>query len=205
MEIRIRQHGLPACRHGFTLLEIIVVIGVVSLIAATTLFSFPAFSRRIAIEQEAGQLALSIRKAQSYSIAVREFSPGSGIFPGYGVNVSLDNPNEHVIFGDPNQTNRYEAGAAEAIETIHFNSRVKISKICGNSQSVPPGPCDLVPYTGLTSADIFYIRPGPTATFTGVSSGLSGVYNDIKVVLSSEDNSLTKSVTVWPTGQVSIQ
>ncbi len=192
MEIRVRNAG-------FTLIEVIVTVGIMALIASATLFNFPEFSRRIQVEQEAGNLILSIRRAQAYSIAVREFSPGSAIFPGYGVNISLDDPTGYVIFGDINHTSRYESVDAEGIETIKLGSRVKISQICGDSQSVPPGPCT------LSSADIFYIRPGPSSTFTGVDSGLPSVYNDIKLVLSSDDNSISKSIIILSTGQVSIQ
>ena len=198
MEIRVSPSIMLRAR-GFTLIEVVVVVGVMALIASATLFNFPQFSRRIQIEQEAGKLALSVRKAQAYSIAVREFSAGSGVFPGYGVYVSTANPNGYVIFGDPNKTSRYDASLGESVETVNFASRVKIAQICGNSQLVPPGPCT------LSSADIFYIRPGPDSTFTGVDSGLPSIYSDIKIILSSEDAALSKSVVIWPTGQVSIQ
>ncbi len=184
---------------GFTIIEIVVVIGVMALIAGMTLVSFPEFSERISIEQEAGKFSLALRRAQSYALAVREFGAGSGIFPGYGVNVSLATPDQYLVFGDPNRSSRYESFLNEAVETTTVERRVRVIRICGNSQSVPAGSCT------LSSADLFYIRPGPTIVLTGVDSGLAATYNDIKVTLASFDGSIQKNVIIWSTGQISTQ
>lgn len=184
---------------GFTLIEVVVVIGVVAFIATITLVSFPEFAERVGIEQEAGKLALALRKAQSYALAVREFQSSSGIFPAYGVNVSLSNPLQYVIFGDPNGSNVFESFLGEAVETVHIEKRVSVYRICGNSQSIPQGSCS------LSSADMVYIRPVPTINLTGVESGISSLYNDIKVVLRSADGSIEKNVIIWSTGQISIE
>lgn len=184
---------------GFTLIEVVVVIGVIAFIATITLISFPQFSERVGIEQEAGKLVLALRKAQSYALAVREFQPGSSLFPAYGVNVSMNNPLQYIIFGDPNVTNRFENFLNEAVETVAVEKRVSISRICGNSQSIPQGSC------ALSSADIVYVRPAPTIVLTGVDSGISALYNDIKVILRSFDGSIEKNVIIWSTGQISIE
>lgn len=190
MEIRVR---------AFTLIEVLVVIGVVIIIASATLANFPEFSERIGIEQEAGKLALALRKTQSYALAVRQFQGGSGIFPSYGVNIAMSDPTHHIIFGDINDSGRFESLRAELVEKITIGKRIKIFQICGNSQSVPVGPCT------LSSADIVYKRPTPTITLIGVDGGLPLIYNDIKVVLRSFDGSIQKSVTIWSTGQISIK
>jgi len=184
---------------AFTIIEVVVVIGVMAIIATITLISFPQFSERVGIEQEAGKLALATRKAQSYALAVREFQSDTGIFPAYGVNVSLGNPLEYVIFGDPNSTTRFESFLNEAVETTKVEKRVSINRICGNSQSIPQGSCT------LSSADIVYIRPTPTIVLTGVDSGIPALYNDIKVVLKNSDGTIEKNVIIWSTGQISIE
>lgn len=184
---------------GFTLIEVVVVIGVIAFMATITLINFPEFSERVGTEQEAGKLALALRKAQSYALAVREFQPDSDIFPPYGVNVSLGNPLQYVIFGDPNGTSRFEDFLNETIETIRVEKRVFVYSICGNSQSLPQGSCS------LSSADIVYVRPAPTIILTGVDSGISALYNDIKVVLRNSDGSIERNVIIWSTGQISIE
>lgn len=185
--------------HGFTLIEVVVVVGVIAIIAAVTLASFPEFSERIGIEQEAGKLTLALRKSQSYALAVREFQAGSGIFPPYGVNITTNDPTHYTIFGDVNSSNRFEGFLGEAVEVTAAEKRISISQICGNSQSVPVGSCT------LSSADIAYIRPIPTVSLIGVDGGLPLSYNDIKVVLRSLDGSIQRSVIIWPTGQISIE
>lgn len=190
MEIRVR---------AFTLIEVVIVAGVIAIIAAVTLASFPEFSERIGIEQEAGKLTLALRKTQSYALAVREFQAGSGIFPPYGITIAMSDPTHYTIFGDVNASNRFESFLGESIEKTSVEKRVSIFQICGNSQSVPQGSCQ------LSSADIVYIRPAPTISLIGVDGGIPLSYNDIKVVLRSLDGSIQKSVIIWSTGQISIE
>ncbi len=191
MEIRIKE--------GFTLLEALIVIGIVVIIAGVTLSNFPEFSERINIEQETGKLVLFLRKAQTFALAVREFQPGSGIFPSYGVHLSMDNTEKYFLFADLNSSNVFEEFLGEFVEETIFKKRFQIAQICGNSQSIPEGPCS------LSSADIVYTRPTPTITLTGIDSGLPFLYNDIKVVLKSIDGSIEKNVIVWSTGQISVE
>ena len=184
---------------GFTIIEIVVVVGVIAIIAAVTLASFPEFSERIGIEQEAGKLVLALRKSQSYALAVREFQAGSGIFPPYGVNISMSDPTHYTIFGDINSSNRFESFLAEMVEVFSVEKRVSIFQLCGNSQSTSVGSC------AISSVDIAYIRPVPTISLIGVDGGIPLSYNDIKVVLRSLDGSIKKSVIIWSTGQISIE
>ena len=202
MEVRINSRT----NRGFTLIEVVVVAGVIAIIAAVTLASFPEFSERIGIEQQAGKFVLSLRKAQSYALAVREFQPGSDIFPPYGVNITMSDPTHYTIFGDvnfeennPSYTPRFESFLGELVEVFSVEKRVSVFQICGNSQSEPVGPCS------LSSADIAYTRPGPSISLIGVDGGLALSYNDIKVVLRSLDGSIQKSVIIWSTGQISIE
>lgn len=204
MEVRVRT--------GFTLIEVVVVVAVIAVIAAITLVSFPEFSERVGIEQEAGKLVLALRKAQSYALAVREFQAGSGFFPAYGVNISISDSLHYTIFGDFPENSppflgskRFESFLGEAVETITVEKRVKIKKICGNSQSIPQGSTCNNSSGGLSSADIVYERPVPTISLIGVDGGLPVSYNDIKVDLSSADDSIKKSVIIWSTGQISIE
>ena len=184
---------------GFTIIEIVVVVGVIAIIAAVTLASFPEFSERIGIEQEAGKLVLALRKSQSYALAVREFQAGSGIFPPYGVNIVFGDPTHYTIFGDLNFSNRFESFFSESVEFLSVEKRVSIFQLCGNSQSISQGSCT------LSSVDIVYIRPAPTISLIGVDGGIPLSYNDIKVVLRSLDGSIQKSVIIWSTGQISIE
>jgi len=137
---------------------------------------------------------------------VREFQLGSGIFPPYGVNIAMSDPTHYTIFGDinfekdnPSYTPRFESFLGESVEVFSVEKRVSIFQICGNSQSIPQGSCD------LSLVDIAYARPGPTISLIGVDGGLPLSYNDIKVVLRSLDGSIQKSVIIWSTGQISIE
>ena len=191
MEIRIKS--------GFTLIEVILVVGIVIVIASITLANFPEFNERIGIEQEAGKFVLAARKAQSYALGVREFQIGSKIFPPYGVSATINDRIHFTVFGDTNLSNRFENFLGESVEVFTVSPRVEIHEICGNYQSIPPGPCN------LTTADIVYIRPAPSIVLTGVVGGIPLSYNDIKVVFTTLDGSIRKDVVIWSTGQISIE
>ena len=60
-------------RRGFTLVELVMVVGITAMISAAVLANFPSFRSRIALDREAGKVALALRKAQQYSNGVRRF------------------------------------------------------------------------------------------------------------------------------------
>src|SRR3990167_8698547 len=110
-------------KQGFSLVEMVVALAVMVIVIAMTLANFPKLRDQIALTIATRELALSIRKAQSYAIAVREFDPsfpvnlcnssydvsqGSVRFPPYGIAVAKQNDGNgnnkftYSIFGDTN-------------------------------------------------------------------------------------------------------
>src|SRR3989344_3760662 len=110
-------------KQGFSLVEMVVVLGAMVMVMTLTLANFPKIKEQIALTLATRELALTIRKAQSYAIAVREFnssfpvnlcnsgydvSQGSVMFPPYGIAVAKQNDGNdndkftYSIFGDIN-------------------------------------------------------------------------------------------------------
>src|SRR3989344_1096801 len=197
--------GGPKAR-GFTLIEVVVVIGVMAIISSLMLANFPRFNKQISVEREAGKLALSLRKAQSYALAVREFNPAFNDdpfcasppvkFPGYGLFFKVSDPTRYFIYGDVNCSKYYEnILLEEAAEIINIESNVKIFSIKGYDAAVCGGGCD------LDELSILYVRPGPTILIK--SNGID--YNFTEIYLRSSDGAVSKKVVIRSTGQVSIE
>lgn len=184
---------------AFTLIEAVVVVSIVLILSAFILFNLSSFNRSFAIQREAGKVAVSLRKAQTFALAVREFSPGQ--FPGYGMYVSISSPTSYVIFGDPQNGGtfqRYDAALGEGVETPQIENGVRITQLCGN--------IGLVSETcSLTEIHIFYLRPDPTIVLTGCLGATCGSYSNMRLALTFPDGALTKQVFILTTGQVSIQ
>lgn len=196
---------------GFTLIEVVVVIGVMAIISSLMLANFPRFNKQISVEREAGKLALSFRKVQSYALAVREFGPTPPFndypfcddptklpvkFPGYGLFFKASDPTHYFIYGDINCSRYYENTLPEeAVEMINIEGNVKVFSIKGYDAAVCLGGCD------LNELSILYVRPGPTILIK--SSGVD--YNFIEIYLRSSDGAVSKKVVIRSTGQVSIE
>lgn len=190
---------------GFSLVELIVTMGIMVAITTVVVYNQRDYSTTLTLKNATDNLALDIRQAQVYGISVKEFGPGgSGRFDiGYGI--SLDQhffPRQYVSFGDFNKNGIYDGLEAENIVKLPTN--IKFSAIC------------IIPTSGAencTRADLIYImfkRPETTAHMTirvAGGDGLLEVLNNIKgvrLVLASPGG-LTKSVVIYPNGQISVQ
>src|SRR3989338_7906144 len=63
---------------GFTLVELVVVIGIMALISAVAIANFPSFRDSIAVNKESGKVAVALRNAQSFSLGVQQFASFTG-------------------------------------------------------------------------------------------------------------------------------
>lgn len=191
---------------GFTLIEVVVVIGVMAIISSLMLANFPRFNKQISVEREASKLALSLRKAQSYALAVREFSPAFNDdpfctnppvkFPGYGLFFKASDPTHYFIYGDVNCSKDYENTLLEeAVEIINIEGNIKVFSIKGYNAAACGGGCD------LDELSILYVRPGPTILIK--SNGID--YSFTEIYLRSSDGAVSKKIVARSTGQVSIE
>lgn len=191
---------------GFTLIEVVVVIGVMAIISSLMLANFPRFNKQIGVGKEASKLALSLRKAQSYALAVREFNSAFNDdpfcenppvkFPGYGLFFKTLDSAHYFIYGDVNCSKYYESfSIEETVEIVNIENNMKTSTIKGYNAAICSGGCD------LAELSILYLRPGPTTLIKGDGAD----YNFVEIYLSSADGTVSKKVVVKSTGQVSIE
>jgi len=160
---------------GVTLVELMVVIVIFVIISGVVIFNYGQFRSSSSIQNLADDIALSIRKAQSYAIGVR----GSGsIFDiGYGVHFTLNSETEFfygsnklfILFADVEKNDTYDYNGKseceeptkknECLEALSITSADKISAIIlydGENKVV---------LDGKDTVDIVFNRPNPEPIF----------------------------------------
>lgn len=197
---------------GFTLIEVVVVLGIMGLISSLMLANLPRFQKQIVLEREANKLALSLRKAQSYALAVRDFDPTNpGLnnypfcddpaklpmkFPGYGVFFSLADATHYFIYGDVDCTRYYNsAPIEEVVESVLIEGKASIRWLRGFDAGVCASGCD------LTELSVLYVRPGPAIFIKSIGAD----YNHAEVRLDSADGAVSKKAVIRSTGQISVE
>src|SRR3989344_4288707 len=212
-------------KQGFSLVEMVVVLGVMVMVMTLMFANFPKIKEQIALTLATRELALTIRKAQSYAIAVREFnssfpvnlcnsgydvSQGNIRFPPYGIAVAKQNDGNgndkftYSIFGDTNcnaflsQFPVYQS-ASEFVSSVKIQNGVQISDIDGYNGG------DAI---ALRYAQIIYQRPNPSVILVGTTQGgggITGTYSGRLEITLTSGSGAQQKIIVRPSGQISIE
>ncbi len=189
---------------GFTLVELIVSLAIVSLIMSVVSYNYSAFNDELAVSAGGQEIASVLRQAQTYGLSVKEAAAGSGQFnSAYGVYVDTGDNTHYYLFVDTNGNKKYDPGSgcgnagSECVEKDTLRSGVVISSVCDGSTCSPSGA------TGLT---VTYLRPNPDASINFVNAGGNIVGSSLtgKISLLSPQGK-TLTVTIESTGQISVQ
>jgi len=167
---------------GFTIIELVVTTSILVIITTLIFANYPKFRENISLKKTAQEIALAVRQAQTYGLGVREFQPGTGIFPGYGVHF-VKNSDSFILFADVNGNNIIESFKIQTGETI--------SDLCVNTTSC-----------GHNTIDIIFFRPKPLVTIKadGSSSGISDA--EIKII---SPGGQIKTIVILSSGQISVK
>lgn len=181
-----------ACERGFSVIELIVSVGMILLIMTVILINNNKQRGRILLTNLAYDMALNFREVQQYGIATRETDPSSGVFDkGYGIHFQdAGTIVTYDLFVDTDGDQ--EMGSGESIRTVALPSGYRISQFCGG----PAGSQTCSPT--LTSLDISFKRPEPDAHVVGPSA----TYSRAEITL--EYGAHTSKVTVSNTGQIAV-
>ena len=189
---------------GFTLVELITVISIITISAGTIFISYRQAGQQFALQRAANKLAQDIRKAQEMAMSAKEFY---GEFPkgGYGIRFDLDYPGLYRLFADCNNNYDFDdqiiaTSCANAGQTgdpypegvgdsIYFEGGVKIS--------------DFSPESGVNGPlTITFTPPDPVVRINGqdISQGPPPAV----ITLETPDGTKTKTVTVNLVGLIEV-
>lgn len=182
---------------GFSLVELLVVIGIVTVISATVLVRYGRFSGDVILGSLAYDVALSIRQAQVFGLSFRETGAGTGIFSGgYGIHFDKNTPNDYFLFSDADMNKRYNAPTDAIIENFSVRQGFSVFSLCATLSSGAE-KCNPT----ISSLDISFQRPNPDAL---IYSDLSAdTYKSARIVIRAPEGQ-TRSISVVSTGQISV-
>jgi len=185
---------------GFTMIELLVVLGIFAAIMAVALFNQAGLNSSILLTNLAYETALAVREAQTYGIGVRASgSSGTDFDKGYGVYFDVSNLSKIVIFKDTDGDNFYDESGGE-LQSVYQVQNTRGNKIASINFGNSP-----VLSTGWVS--IMFKRPNPEASFYTYSTPSlpsSSTPGPINIIVSSADGTNCRSVIVEVTGQIRV-
>lgn len=213
---------------GFTLVELLVTLTVITLITAVVVFNQADFADRLALTNVAAELELRIREMQVYGVSVREYQPNTSQF-GYSYGVMFNTntisgapgamgPISLWSFVDVNNNSRYNhpgtwstcttGGTSECLEITTLKQGVTISDLCAinasNGQNCRSNGGSSVP----GRIDITFLRPDPNARFIFANTSGNAItfpnHRGAKIQLRSPRGK-TLDLYIYTTGQISVR
>lgn len=204
---------------GFSILELIVAIGIFIVLTTVLLANYNSINRRLALDTLAHQIAQWVRETQVSAMGVR---PQAGEFNrGFGLHFSMADPTQFVYFADfpaapslhgnkiYDGLGEFSCGdvGTECVQAISVLQGNAVALLCGEL-----GPAQVPSFQGacpsghdeLSAVNIVFLRPDPDAAIFGYSGGVLKEYGNAKIrVRSVVDHERT--ISVWTTGQVTVE
>jgi len=199
--INVARYTSDASRNkGMTYVELIVVLGIFSLITSVAFFNYGKFEQKVNIKVLANDVALKIVQAQKDSLSGKwNSNAGSSWKPSYGIHFDLSSSKKNFIyFADLNNNNIFLGGSncsGECLDQITITKGNSISKldILGNGAG-----CQ-----STNNLDIVFRRPNSGAIITS-NPPLVCTISSVQITLISS-SAITAKIKVYPSGRIQIE
>lgn len=166
-------------RNGFTLIDLIVSIGIFTMLATVSIANFRAGANNDAVRQGAAISSQLARRAQTATLSGAVLSDGTFPVGGYGIRLDGDNTGVITLFADIDG-NRDYTDASEELESVAL-------------------PRDVV--FGGGTLNIVFSSPNADVYFNGAASEASQTIN-----LSSPAADVVQAVIIYRlSGQIRVQ
>lgn len=197
---------------AFTLIELIVVIGIFLVITGVVLFQSNSFDSTITASNLAQDIALNVRKANAYTLGFQVPQTTSGVaVKGYGINLVAGVGDSFLLFGETDPYDQYYTHTSgcgifshfdECIEQTNIKTKDRISSISvdvsGSTITLSPGD----------SLSIIFTKPTGEVSFCVQSNGMGGCSYTLATVAHINISSIQGriyTVNVWNNGQINVQ
>jgi len=204
----LTQGHAEYCR-GMTYIELIVVLGIFSVLSSVAIYNYGQFQDKVDIKNLASDIALKIVKAQKASLSgqLPKVAVPSNWKPAYGVYFKLISPGSNkslIYFADVDQGYDYDdgtfcasPGTGECVEKINITKGNVISDLSvyyiGNPTPTSLAGSDLtVTFSRIRSGGVFQ------------SSGSLGANIDYVQISILSPRGSTSLVKIYPSGRVQI-
>ncbi len=201
---------------GFTILEMIVALGIFAMMTALVLTRYSNFNQGVILTNLAYDVALTIRNAQSYGLNVKSADRNDNKFlftrdaagGSYGVDFDMKTPTVFTFFSDVDNNGYFDDIISPINQKTTIQRASSIKSICvSNEQSCTPNNSQTYIANTDWHLDISFKRPDPNAIIKIINSNTdeqSGPYAYAEVVLQAVDGTIRK-VIINSTGQISVE
>ena len=216
---------------GFTIVELMVTIGIVAVLGSVILANYPELNGRLTLDLLAHDVALSVRQAQQFALGVRQQNvSGTQNAVAYGIHFDTATPNSYFLFSDvadssgiitpdsagqPIPNFKYDITTPQKDQNIgsgQLPAGMMIKQLCIRKASDAPtlfDTCTSDPlYMGsahVSTLDMVFKRPNPDTSMNGVVFTSSTAFVEAAVVLGTTRGSATKRVHIFQSGQISVK
>lgn len=168
---------------GFTLIELIVSVSIISIVTAIFLANYNSANRRSDLTMTAQKMVTDIRMAQNYALGLARYGlSGSLNVPdgGWGVHLDLQNygNNRYLIFADDNGNQVFDSTEAE----INYGAQI----------TTLPNNIVIESLSSGNKADVTFLPPDPVTTITGAFS----TFDQLDIVLKDLKTNSIKTVRI---------
>ncbi len=207
---------------GFTLVEMLVVLAIISILTSLALLGQSTFNKSLLLTDTAYGIAFSGREAQTFGVSSRKF--GSVQDAGYGLHFDRSTPGSYVVFADisnpsPIPSNcpvgvsgtpeqkpgncRFDSGspADGIVNTYTFDRGFFVQSFCGKSGATRYCSTDTIP---LTTLDTVFTRPNTSATITGLRSGSVSQFSCAEITLADGTGAAKQTIRISGLGEISV-
>jgi len=123
---------------SFTLVELLVVSGIILLISAIIFPNYRVGEQEFALQRSAHKLSQDLRRAEELALSAKAYPGDHPNFKGgYGVNFQI-NSTSYTLFADLNDNKVFDPGEdlGEDLGTINLEEKVKISGLSASPLNV---------------------------------------------------------------------
>ena len=193
-------------QRGFSLIELMVAVGILTLINIMIFASYPEFSQKMALKRTSEEVALIARQAQAYALGIKRPVSSGDDYYGFGIHFDKNDSKSLVLFADLDSDKTYDKGDGCGGANTECFQEFKISTgdYVSELQACDSVSCQSVGNGGL---DIVY----PRATFmASISAGgdVCGSCSYAKVTIQSprgKEEKNKKYINIWISGQISVE
>lgn len=210
--------------NGLTVVELLVVISIFLVITGVTIFNYGDFRSNVSLQNLTDDIALSVRKAQSFAIGARSPNTSGGFDNSFGIHFSLDGESIDSLKGNIKSFLMFSISKSESDKKYVYNGS---SSVCGVNNSCVElfkiTTADYIKYIVLNndinnpkssgSLDVVFTRPDPRAYFcyrantsNSLESCLTPAPSSVMIVITNGlygEKEKTKNITIQNTGQIS--
>lgn len=151
------QQRYSHTKRGFSLIELLVSIAIITLVASAVMVRFSFFDSSVLLKSLAYEIAITLRESQVYAVSVLGTDSGTFRSP-YGMSFTPESKTYTLFRYDGSGAPQYDEDAVE-VDTFNIGRTMSVSDLCVTEVGESTENC------GISRLDIAFERPEFDAIF----------------------------------------